>query len=53
MVDTGRVKLYCVDSADASTWSDRSVPIEERARRHDLYERWVIEDAVAFLREDA
>ena len=52
MVDTGRVKLYCVDSADASTWSDRSVPIEERARRHDLYERWVIDDVVPYLRED-
>jgi len=52
MVDTGRVKLYCVGSADASTWSDRSLPIEERARRHDLYERWVIEDVVPFLRED-
>ena len=32
MVDAGKVKFYCVDSADAFTWSDRSVPLEERAR---------------------
>ena len=52
MVDAGRVKLYCVDSADAFTWSDLSVALEERARRHELYERWVLEDVVPFLRED-
>jgi len=52
MVDAGRVKFYCVDSADAFTWSDLSVPLEERARRHELYERWVIEDVVPFIRED-
>ena len=26
LLDAGRVKLYCVDSADAHTWSDRSRP---------------------------
>ncbi len=52
LLDAGRVKLYCVDSADALTWSDRTVPLEERARRHDLYERWLLEQAVPFVRED-
>jgi len=28
LVDGGQVKLYCVDSADAFTWSDRSVPLK-------------------------
>lgn len=41
LIDAGRVKLYCVDSADAWTWSDSSVPIEECARRHGDYESWV------------
>lgn len=53
LVDAGRAKLYCVDSADAVSWSDRSVPIEERARRHDLYERWLLEEVVPFVREDS
>ena len=41
LIDAGRVKLYCVDSADGYTWSDLSVPVEERARRHEEYEAWI------------
>ena len=29
LLDAGRLKLYCVDSADAATWSDQSIPLEE------------------------
>jgi esterase/lipase superfamily enzyme len=53
LVDAGRVKLYCVDAADAVTWSDRSVPLEERAARHDHYERWVLEQVVPYVHEDS
>lgn len=52
LLDAGRLKLYCVDSADASTWSDQSLPIEERASRHDQYERWVLEQVVPFVHGD-
>jgi esterase/lipase superfamily enzyme len=52
LIDGGRVKLYCVDSADAQTWSDRSVPIEERARRHDSYEQWLVNDVVPWINND-
>ena len=34
LVEAGRCKLYCVDSFDDRTWSDTSMPLEERARRH-------------------
>ena len=43
LIDAGRVKLYCVDSWDSATWSDEWLPREERARRHESYERWVME----------
>jgi len=46
LIDGGRVKLYCVDGADAYTWRADEVPLEERARRHGEYEHW-IDDAVA------
>jgi esterase/lipase superfamily enzyme len=46
LIDGGRVKLYCVDGADAYTWRADEVPLEERARRHGEYEHW-INDAVA------
>jgi esterase/lipase superfamily enzyme len=52
LVDAGRVKLYCVDSADAYTWSDNSVSIEERARRHTEYEAWIVDRAVPWIAAD-
>jgi esterase/lipase superfamily enzyme len=52
LVDAGRLKLYCVDSADAWTWSDRTAPIEDRARRHDEYERWLLDAVVPWIARD-
>ena len=43
LVDAGRCTLYCVDSWDAGTWWDDWLPLEERALRHEAYERWVLE----------
>ena len=37
LIDGGRVKLYCVESWDRETWSNRDIPLEERARR-----RWCV-----------
>lgn len=42
----GRVKLYCVDSHDATSWSDRSKSAEERARSHLDYEAWLTDDVI-------
>jgi esterase/lipase superfamily enzyme len=52
LIDAGRVKLYCVDSADAHSWSNRDVPTEERARRHDGYEQWVLNEVVPWIERD-
>jgi esterase/lipase superfamily enzyme len=53
MVDAGRVKIYCVDSADGQTWSDQSVPLEERAQRHDNYERWILDQVLPWVDDDS
>ena len=29
LIEAGRVKLYCVDSFDAESWSNRDIPLEE------------------------
>lgn len=52
LVDAGRVKFYCVDSFDHHSWSDTSLPLEERARRHDGYESWLIERVLARIDAD-
>jgi esterase/lipase superfamily enzyme len=53
LLEAGRMKLYCVDSYDGSSWHDRSVPLEERARRHGTYERWILDDVVPFISSDS
>jgi len=52
LIDEGRLKLYCVDSYDAASWSDQSVPLEERARRHGAYESWIVDAVVPWLLAD-
>ena len=53
LVLDGRVKVYCVDGGDAWTWRADDVPLEERARRHADYERWITESVVPFVHTDA
>jgi esterase/lipase superfamily enzyme len=52
LIDDGRAKLYCVDSHDATSWSDSSVPMEERARRHRGYESWIVEEVLPRIHAD-
>jgi esterase/lipase superfamily enzyme len=52
LIDAGRVKVYCVDSGDSWSWSDRSVPTEERAYRHAVYEEWIRNQVVPWIADD-
>jgi esterase/lipase superfamily enzyme len=52
LLDAGRVKLYCVDSYDASSWSDRGLPLEERARRHGAFESWIVDQVTPWIADD-
>ena len=52
LLDAGRLKLYCVPSYDRESWTRRDLPLEERARRHGVYERWVLEQLVPFVQVD-
>jgi len=53
LVDAGRVKLYCVDSFDAHSWSNSSIPLEARAQRHRAYEAWVTDRVAPFIGSDS
>ncbi|AGL19094.1 esterase family protein [Actinoplanes sp. N902-109] len=53
LIEAGRIKLYCVDSFDAGTWSAHDLPLEERARRHGGYEHWILEAVVPHIRADS
>lgn len=52
LIDSGRLKVYCVGSYDASSWSNKSVDLEERARRHGDYESWIVNQVVQWIRQD-
>ncbi len=52
LIEGGRVKLYCIGSFDAQTWSRGDLPLEERARRHGVYESWVIDHVVPLVYAD-
>jgi esterase/lipase superfamily enzyme len=52
LLEQGRFKLYCVDSHDGQSWSDRGLPLEERARRHGEYEAWILDQVVPWIHED-
>jgi esterase/lipase superfamily enzyme len=41
LLEEGRLKLYCVDSYDAQSWSSAAIPVEERAQRHGNHLNWL------------
>jgi len=52
LLETGRLKVYCVDSYDAASWSNPSIPLEERARAHGIYESWILRSVVPWIHSD-
>jgi len=52
LLEAGRAKLYCVDAFDAESWSNSSAPVEDRARAHERYESWIVDQVVPWIHED-
>jgi esterase/lipase superfamily enzyme len=52
LVDEGRVKIYCIDSFETDSWRRSDLPLEQRAREHQRFEDFVINDVVPFIYAD-
>ncbi|HWC14808.1 MAG TPA: alpha/beta hydrolase-fold protein [Actinomycetota bacterium] len=52
LIESGRAKVYCVDSFDSQSWHDQGLPLDERARRHRLYESWILDQVVPWIHHD-
>jgi esterase/lipase superfamily enzyme len=52
LIDDGRVKLYCVDSFDSTSWSNDTIPLEHRAQQHGRYESWILDQVLPFIHDD-
>jgi esterase/lipase superfamily enzyme len=53
LIEDGRAKLYCVDSFDAASWSNDTLPLEQRAQQHGRYESWILDQVVPAIQEDS
>lgn len=53
LIDQGRIKVYCVDSFDHATWSNRGLELEQRAVGHRAYESWITDRVMPFVAHDS
>ena len=50
LLEDGRVTLATIDSVDAESWTNESAHPIDRARRHEAYERYVVDEVLPMLR---
>ncbi|MBL8173929.1 MAG: esterase family protein [Bryobacterales bacterium] len=51
--DAGRLRAFCVDSLDAETWNNTSVPPRLRIERHMQWEQHILSEIVPMIRNRA
>ena len=49
-IESGQIKLFAVDSLDSQTWANWEAHPADRARRHQDYDRYIVEEVVPFMR---
>jgi esterase/lipase superfamily enzyme len=50
LIEAGRITLYCADGIDWQSWTNGGAPIEERARRHEAYDRYLVNELLPIMR---
>jgi len=50
-IDTGKIKLFAVDSIDEESWYNFSLLPSDRNARHEDYDKYVINEVVPFIRK--
>jgi esterase/lipase superfamily enzyme len=48
-IDEGKIKLFAVDSVDGQTWFNHDAHPADRARRHNDYDRYIVEEVGPFI----
>lgn len=51
-INAGKLKLYTVESNVSEAWTRKDNPPDWRIKRHQMYERFVMEELVPFIRND-
>jgi len=50
-IESGQIKVFTVDSIDGESWANYSIHPADRARRHQDYDRYIVEEVVPFMRK--
>ena len=48
-IESGHICLYTVDSVDNQSWANWEAPPAQRARRHNDYDRYIVEEVAPFI----
>lgn len=46
----GELQAFCVDSVDTESWYNRGVPPRTRIERHMMYERYLLDEVIPYIR---
>jgi esterase/lipase superfamily enzyme len=52
LIEAGRLTVIAVDGVDWQSWTNKGVPAGDRARRHEAYHQYIVEDVVPFARTE-
>ncbi len=52
-IEQGIIRLYTLDSVDRESWLDNGKDPGSRARRHNDYDAYVVDEMVPFIRHDS
>jgi esterase/lipase superfamily enzyme len=50
-IESGKIKVFTLDSLDNQSWSNQAAHPAERARRHEDFDRYVVEEVVPFIHD--
>lgn len=51
-IDSGRCKIYSVETVNKESWLNQELPPDQRSRRHFEFDKYIIEEVVPFIFED-
>jgi len=49
-IDEGKIQLFTVDSVDKQSWANWDAHPADRGRRHEDYDRYIIQEVVPFIK---
>ena len=52
LINAGKIKVYCPESNVSQSWTAKNAPLEHRMHQHKLYEAFILNTMVPWIRQD-